>query len=53
MQTWVNGHPIDDVVNEAVYRTHPKGFVALQIHGEEGKGPFHFRWRNIRIRPLE
>ncbi|MBW3628420.1 MAG: DUF1080 domain-containing protein [Gemmatimonadetes bacterium] len=53
MQTWVNGHPVEDLVNESVYRTHPKGFIALQIHGEEGKGPFTFRWRNIRVRPLE
>jgi quinoprotein glucose dehydrogenase len=53
MQTFVNGHLVDDVVNEAVYRTHPRGFIALQIHGEEGKGPFRFGWRNIRVRPLE
>ena len=53
MQTFVNGHLVDDIVNESVYRTHPKGFIALQIHGEEGKGPFRFGWRNIRIRRLD
>ena len=53
MMTWVNGQPVEDLVNEAVYRTHPEGFIALQIHGEEGKGPFRFGWRKIRIRELE
>ena len=45
MQTWVNGQPVEDLVNEAVYGTHPEGFIALQIHGEEGRGPFRFGWR--------
>lgn len=52
MQTWVNGHPVEDLVHEGVYETHPHGFIALQIHGIEGQGPFVMKWRNIRIRPL-
>ena len=67
IQTWVNGHPIEDVVNEAVYKTHPRGFIGLQIHGvgerelgmpiHAGSGvtvsqPLVMKWRNIRIRPL-
>jgi quinoprotein glucose dehydrogenase len=67
IQTWVNGHPIEDLVNEAVYETHPAGFIGLQIHGlsqreidlpiHAGSGvttaePMVMRWRNIRIRPL-
>jgi quinoprotein glucose dehydrogenase len=67
IQTWVNGHPIEDLVNEAVYETHPKGFIGLQIHGlsqreidlpiHAGSGvttsqPMVMKWRNIRIRPL-
>lgn len=52
IQTWVNGHPVEDLVNEEVYKTHPKGFIGLQIHGIEGKGPFTMKWRNIRIRSL-
>ena len=52
MQTWVNGHQIEDLTNEEVYKTHPKGFIGLQIHGIEGQGPFVMKWRNIRIRPL-
>ena len=67
IQTWVNGNPIEDLVNEVVYKTHPKGFIGLQIHGiseRELKLPIHadsgvttsqplvVTWRNIRIRPL-
>jgi quinoprotein glucose dehydrogenase len=67
IQTWVNGHLIEDLVNEEVYKTHAKGFIALQIHGlsqreidqpvHAGSGittsqPLIVRWRNIRIRPL-
>jgi quinoprotein glucose dehydrogenase len=67
IQTWVNGHAIEDLVNEQVYKTHSRGFVALQIHGvsereinqpiHAGSGattsePLISRWRNIRIRPL-
>ena len=53
MQTWVNGHPVEDLVNEEVYKTHPKGFIGLQIHGIKGQGPFVMKWKNIRIRPLD
>jgi quinoprotein glucose dehydrogenase len=67
IQTWVNGNQIEDVVNEAVYKTHPGGFIGLQIHGlserevnlpiHAGSGittsqPLVIKWRNIRIRPL-
>ena len=33
IQTWVNGQPVEDLVNDAVYKTHPRGFIGLQIHG--------------------
>jgi glucose dehydrogenase len=67
IRTWVNGHPVEDLVNEAVHATHRKGFVALQIHGiserelslpiHAGSGvttrePLVNRWRNIRVRPI-
>ena len=67
IQTWVNGHPIEDLANEAVYSTHPSGFIGLQVHGlsereinmpiHAGSGvttsqPMVMKWRNIRIRPL-
>jgi quinoprotein glucose dehydrogenase len=67
IQTWVNGHAVEDLVNEEVYKTHPRGFIGLQIHGLSdrevtmplyaGSGvtvsePLLSRWRNIRIRPI-
>jgi quinoprotein glucose dehydrogenase len=67
IQTWVNGHLIEDIVNEEVYKTHPRGFIGLQIHGvsdRELKMPIHagsgvtmsqplvMKWRNIRIRTI-
>ena len=66
LQTWVNGQPVEDLVNDAVYKTHSRGFIGLQIHGlsqreidaNPGAGittsqPLVIRWRNIRIRPLK
>jgi len=67
IRTWVNGHLIEDLANEEVYKTHKRGFIALQIHGisqrdidlpvHQGRGitasqPLIFKWRNIRVRPL-
>jgi quinoprotein glucose dehydrogenase len=65
IQTSVNGNLVEDLVNEAVYKTHPRGFIGLQIHGlserevnlhpELGittKQALTIRWRNIRIRRL-
>jgi quinoprotein glucose dehydrogenase len=68
IQTWVNGHPVEDLVREDVYKTHPSGFIGLQIHGinekdlalpvNAGSGvtvhqPLVNRWRNIRLRPIQ
>lgn len=53
IQTWVNGNPVEDLVNEAVYQTHPKGFIGLQAHGMEDGREYVMRYRNIRIRPIE
>jgi quinoprotein glucose dehydrogenase len=67
IQTWVNGHQIEDLANEEVYKTHSKGFIGLQVHGvserelnlptNAGSGvttsqPLEVKWRNIRVRPL-
>lgn len=67
LQTWVNGTLVEDLVSEAVHRTHPTGFIGLQIHGlsqreldlpvNAGSGvtvdqPLVNRWRAIRIRVL-
>jgi quinoprotein glucose dehydrogenase len=67
IQTWVNGQSVEDLVNEEVHRTHPRGFIGLQIHGLSERElstpanarsgltanvPLVSRWRNIRVRPL-
>jgi hypothetical protein len=34
--------------------TDASGLIGLQVHGiGEGKGPYHVRWKNIRIRELK
>jgi quinoprotein glucose dehydrogenase len=66
IQTWVNGQPVEDIVSEAVYKTHSRGFIGLQIHGlsqrevdaNPGSGittsqPLTIKWRSIRIRPAK
>jgi quinoprotein glucose dehydrogenase len=67
IQAYVNGHLIEDVTNEAVYKTHSKGFIGLQVHGlsdrelalpaNAGMGiskgqSLVVKFRNIRVRPL-
>ena len=67
IQTWVNGNLVEDLLDQAVYKTHPRGFIGLQIHGlsqreidlpiHAGSGittshPLIIKWRNIRVRPL-
>ena len=51
IQTWINGNPIYDLTHEEIYKTHPKGFIGLQVHGIGKKaGPYSVSWRNLRIR---
>jgi len=52
IQTWINGKAIEDLVDEEKLKSHPKGFVGLQVHGVGDDGPFSVAWRNIRIREL-
>lgn len=52
IRTWVNGHAVEDLTNEEVYETHPKGFIGLQMHGMPDGRLYTMRWKNIRIRPL-
>ena len=53
LQTWINGEPIEDLKDEEKLKTHPKGFIGLQVHGVGDKGPFEVAWRNIRIKVLD
>jgi len=32
IQTWVNGHLVEDLTNEELYKTFKRGFIGLQIH---------------------
>lgn len=53
IQTWINGEMIEDLTDEEIYKTHPKGFIGLQVHGiQKGSGPYEVSWRNIRLREL-
>jgi quinoprotein glucose dehydrogenase len=52
IQTWVNGHAVEDVTLEEVYKTHGRGFIGLQMHGMPDGRLYTMRWRNIRIREL-
>jgi len=54
IQTWINGQPIADLTDEEIYKTHPKGFIGLQVHGiRKGTGPYEVAWRNLRIKVLD
>ena len=54
IQTWINGKMIEDLTDEPIYQTHPKGFIALQVHGiAKGTGPFDVAWRKISIKVLD
>lgn len=52
LRTWLNGILIDDVTDEDAYRTHPHGFIGLQVHGMNDGRTYEMGWKNIRIRPL-
>lgn len=53
IQTFVNGEPVADITDEAIYKTHPQGFIGLQVHSiGPNEGPYEVRWRNLRIREL-
>ena len=51
IKVWINGHQISDLTHEERFKTHPRGFIGLQVHGiGKKKGPFHVAWRNIQLR---
>ena len=53
IQTWINDKAIEDLTSAEKYRSHPKGFIGLQVHGVGDRGPFQIAWRNIRIKVLD
>tara|TARA_R110002096_G_scaffold371455_8_gene564864 strand:- start:2575 stop:3240 length:666 start_codon:yes stop_codon:yes gene_type:complete len=52
IQVWINGQQISDLVDEEKFKTHPKGFIGLQVHSVGNNGPFDVAWRNLKIREL-
>jgi quinoprotein glucose dehydrogenase len=52
IRTWVNGHPVEDLTLEEVYKTHSRGFIGLQMHGMPDARLYTMRWRKIRVREL-
>ena len=53
IKTWINGKPISDLVHEERFKTHPRGFIGLQVHGiGRGQGPYEVRWRNLTLQEI-
>lgn len=53
IKVWINGEMISDLTDHEKFKSHPKGFIGLQVHGiGERKGPFTAAWRKLRIRDL-
>lgn len=54
IQTWINGEQVADLTDEEAYKTHPKGFIGLQVHSiAADQGPYEVSWRKIRLRELK
>ena len=54
IQVWINGVQISDLVDKEKLKSHPKGFIGLQVHGiRKGSGPFEVSWRNLAIIELK
>jgi quinoprotein glucose dehydrogenase len=67
IQSWVNGHPVEDLTLDQLYKTYKKGLIGLQIHAISDREialpvhaglnittrqPLMVKFRDIRIRPL-
>lgn len=53
IRVWINGTLISDLVDKEKFKSHPTGFIGLQVHGIGSRqGPFEVAWRNLRIRDL-
>jgi hypothetical protein len=54
ISTWINGKKIEELTHDGIYKSHPKGFIGLQVHGiGKGSGPYDVAWKNIRIKELD
>ncbi len=52
IKVWINDVLISDLTDEAKLKSHPKGFIGLQVHGVGNAGPFDVSWRHLKIREL-
>lgn len=50
IKVWINGEMISDLTDDEKFKTHPRGFIGLQVHSIRGDGPYTVAWRNLRIR---
>jgi hypothetical protein len=53
IQVWINEVQISDLTDDAKLKSHPKGFIGLQVHGVGNGGPFDVAWRNLKIREIK
>jgi len=54
IQVWINDQQISDLTHEEKFKSHPKGFIGLQVHSiRKDSGPFEVRWRNLEIIDLK
>ena len=54
IKVWINDELISDLNDEAKLKSHPKGFIGLQVHSiGRGQGPYEVRWRKIKIKELD
>ena len=54
IKVWINGALISDLDHEEKFKSHPKGFIGLQVHGiGRGSGPYEVRWRKIKLKELD
>ena len=52
IQVWINNVQISDLTDAPKYKSYPKGFIGLQVHGVGNRGPFDVAWKNLKIREL-
>jgi hypothetical protein len=54
IKVWINDSQISDLTHEERFKSHPSGFIGLQVHGiGEGSGPYEVRWRDLKIREIK
>lgn len=53
IQVWINGEVVEDLTDEKVFASHPKGFISLQVHSiKKGTGPYSVAFKSITLKEL-